>query len=169
MTEKPLFYDRQNWFSQWWIWVILVGLNAMSWYAAYQQLVLEQPFGNNPMSDTGLFALIGFVTLFSLFFLFMRLETEINKEGIYVRFYPFHLQYRFFSWDEMKEVHVRKYSPIMEYGGWGLRYSFSKGRAWNMSGNMGLQIVLKGGKKLLIGTRKPSELEEVLKQLHKTT
>lgn len=124
MTEKPLFTEKQTWFNQWWIWLVLIGLNGMVWYAAYQQWVLGVPFGDNPMSNTGLMITILLVTVLFVFFLFMRLETEIDKEGIYVRFYPLHLQFRFFSWEEISNAEVRKYSPIKEYGGWGLRFSF---------------------------------------------
>jgi len=42
---------------------------------------------------------------------------------------------------------------------------FGKGRALNMSGNMGLQLELKDGKKLLIGTQKFEELEQLLQKI----
>ncbi|MBK8703741.1 MAG: hypothetical protein IPN33_08970 [Saprospiraceae bacterium] len=69
----------------------------------------------------------------------------------------------------MAKVYVRQYKPIAEFGGWGLRYSMSgKGRALNVSGNMGLQLEFKDGKKLLIGTQKPKEIELVLTNLGRT-
>jgi hypothetical protein len=53
----------------------------------------------------------------------------------------------------------------MEYGGWGYRVGGKKsGIAFNVSGNMGVQIELKNGKKILLGTRKPKEAEEALKK-----
>jgi len=42
------------------------------------------------------------------------------------------------------------------------------GVAYNISGNMGLQLELKNGKKILLGTRKPTELEDVLKKVQRT-
>jgi hypothetical protein len=60
-------------------------------------------------------------------------------------------------------IEVRKYSPIKEYGGWGFRYGFKNGKAYNISGNMGLQLILKNGDRILIGTQKPEELETYLK------
>ncbi|NQX76517.1 MAG: hypothetical protein HRT75_02160 [Gilvibacter sp.] len=68
------------------------------------------------------------------------------------------------SWDEIESLYVREYSPIGEYGGWGYRLSFSKstGRAYNVSGNLGIQIELKNGKRVLVGTRKKEEAEAVI-------
>lgn len=54
----------------------------------------------------------------------------------------------------------------MDYGGWGLRLGFfGKGRAYNISGNIGMQIVFKDGKKLLIGTQKSAEIKSFLERL----
>ena len=66
----------------------------------------------------------------------------------------------------MSKCYVREYSPIAEYGGWGLRGGFfGKGSALNVSGNKGLQLELKNNKKILIGTNKPKELSETLSKI----
>ncbi|MHC4338483.1 MAG: hypothetical protein ACYSTG_11155 [Planctomycetota bacterium] len=69
----------------------------------------------------------------------------------------------------MSECYARTYKPIREYGGWGIRYSFRKGigRAYNMSGNKGVQLVFKNGKKLLIGSQKPDELAQAINSIMK--
>ena len=55
---------------------------------------------------------------------------------------------------------------LLEYGGWGLKggllWKKSKGIAINVSGNIGIQLELKNGKKLLIGTQKLQEAKQVL-------
>ena len=95
-----------------------------------------------------------------------RLETKIDKTGIYVRFLPLLRKWRFYDWNEIKHVHVRKFSPLLEYGGWGLRIGImGQGKAYIISGNQGLKIELKSGKKLLIGTQKEIELKEFLNTL----
>lgn len=51
----------------------------------------------------------------------------------------------------------------MDYGGWGFRFGlFGKGRALNVSGNKGIQLVLTDGTRLLIGTNKPDEARQAL-------
>jgi TATA-box binding protein (TBP) (component of TFIID and TFIIIB) len=61
---------------------------------------------------------------------------------------------------------VREYAPLSEYGGWGLRYSVNHGKAYNVSGNQGVQLFFTNGKKLLIGTQKPEEITAILKQIN---
>ncbi len=85
----------------------------------------------------------------------------IKTDGIYVKFFPFHMSFRHYPWDQIHKSYVRKYNPILEYGGWGLR-GLGKNRALNVSGNQGLQLELEGNKRLLIGTRKPDELNNII-------
>ncbi|MBK9224473.1 MAG: hypothetical protein IPO23_07190 [Flavobacterium sp.] len=65
--------------------------------------------------------------------------------------------------DKLTKSFVRQYSPLMEYGGWGLRLGlFGNGKAFNVSGDKGLQLEFTDNKKLLIGTNRPEELTETL-------
>ena len=62
--------------------------------------------------------------------------------------------------------YVRQYSPLLEYGGWGMRFGiFGKGNAWNISGDKGLQLVFTNQKKLLIGTNQPEKLAAILEKI----
>jgi hypothetical protein len=105
-----------------------------------------------------------FVLALSLFFLSMKLETLVREDGIYVRFSPIHRKHRVYLWQDLEQVYMRKYEPLGEYGGWGLR-GLGNNRALNVSGNVGLQLVLKDGRRMLIGTQKAEELSEVLIKL----
>ncbi|HEX5625625.1 MAG TPA: DUF6141 family protein, partial [Saprospiraceae bacterium] len=102
----------------------------------------------------------------SLFVLSVRLETHIKEDGLYVRLFPFHLSVLKFKWADLRRCYIRQYNPILEYGGWGLRWGlFGKGKAYNIAGNMGLQLELANGKKILIGTQNPEELRRTLEKL----
>lgn len=97
-----------------------------------------------------------------------KLETEVRSDGLYIRFFPFHINFKKFAFEDISEYYARQYSPILEYGGWGIRRGFfSSGRAYNTSGNKGLQIVFKNGKKLLIGSQKPHELAAAIDSIVK--
>lgn len=120
-------------------------------------------------NDTGfviafLASLIGPV-LSLAFFLFMRLDTKVDNEGVHYRFAPFHRKLKLLRWDEIKEAYVRSYKPIMEYGGWGMRYG-RHGRAYNVAGKTGLQLVLTNGKKILIGTQDEMNLGRVMEKVY---
>ena len=61
----------------------------------------------------------------------------------------------------MSQYQTRQYKPIREYGGWGIRYGRG-GKAYNVSGNKAVQLVLKNGKRLLIGSQRPDKLVEAI-------
>lgn len=104
------------------------------------------------------------VMLFSMIIMFsFRLDTEIDTTSIRIRVKPFHRRFREFRWEDIRVAYVRQYKPIGEYGGWGIRRGM-EGRAYNAKGNMGLQLVLNNGTKILIGTSLAEELKRWLQQ-----
>lgn len=165
MEKETLFTETQK-FSQWWLWLILLGINGLFIFGVVKQVFGGQQFGDDPMSDTGLLIVTGFTLLLTITFFYTRLDTVIKRDGIYVRFLPFHFKARYYAWDTLTKSYVRQYSALSEYGGWGLRLGlFGNGRALNVSGDKGLQLEFKDNKKLLIGTRKPEELVAVLSEI----
>ena len=121
-----------------------------------------EPFAD-PAVNTGLILSLIITIPVTALFLFMKLETQINEDGIAVKFIPLHSKFRQFNWNEIEQISVRKYSPLGEFGGWGLRYGL-QGKAYNIAGNQGIQIIFKNGKRLLVGTQKPEEAALALKQ-----
>lgn len=162
MNTAILYSEKQK-FKQWWIWLIVVFINVLYIYAVYRQILLGEPFGNKPMSNQWLLVFSIVPILLFILFLISKLEMQIKPDGIYVRFFPFHLKYRVLLWQDISRAYIRKYSALLEYGGWGIRYGlFGKGMCYNVSGNMGLQIEFKNNKKILIGTHHPEEINKVL-------
>lgn len=165
MDNEILFTEQQK-FKQWWLWLILLGINGLFIFGIFKQVIGGQQFGDKPMSNSGLLVTAGLFILLTLLFVNFRLDTNIKKDGIYVRFFPFHLKFKHFAWSILTKSYVRQYSAIGEYGGWGLRLGlFGKGTAYNISGNKGLQLEFKTNKKLLIGTNKADELTETLNKI----
>ena len=80
-----------------------------------------------------------------------RLVTQIRADGIYVRFPPLQPSFQRYRWEDIKEAYIREYKPLAEYGGWGIRFGLG-GRAYNVSGTIGLQLVFHNGSRVLIGT-----------------
>lgn len=168
MENKIFFSERQR-FKQIWLWIILLGINGFFIFGLIKQVILEKQFGDKPMSDIGLFIVTTLTLFLSFLFFILRLETKIKTDGIYVRFFPFQLNFKHYPWDRLNQSFVRKYNPIGEYGGWGLR-GLGKNKALNVSGDKGIQLITQDGSKLLIGTNKADEATETLKRLgHLTT
>lgn len=165
MSNNILFTETQK-FTQWWIWLVLLGLNGLFLYGVFVQVIGGEQFGDKPMSDLGLLIAFGLSILFTVIFYTLRLETVVKSDGIYVRFFPFHLKFKFISWEQLDKIYVREYSPITEFGGWGIKFSLTgKGTVYNVSGSTGLQLEFKTGKKLLIGTQKRNLLISILDKI----
>jgi len=83
----------------------------------------------------------------------------VRDDGVYIRFHPIHRAFRGFLWQEIESLEARTYRPIREYGGWGIRFG-AGGKAYNVSGNRGLQLTFRGGrtKHVLIGSQRAEEL-----------
>jgi hypothetical protein len=168
MNTEIIFSEKQR-FTQWWIWAIMIGVNGTMLFGVLQQLVFGRQFGDTPMNSIALVVVtVLSIGVSSLIFIF-RLETEITREGVNVRFLPF-ISSRHYPWHTISRSFVRKYNPVLEYGGWGVRFGmFGRGSAFNVSGNQGLQLVFNDDKKLLIGTGKPEELTEALIRIGRFT
>ena len=152
-----LFKENQK-FTQWWLWALLLGITCIPLYGLYRQLIIEIPFGNNPISDVGLILVLLFMLAFMGFFFSMRLRTEIDPQEIRMSYFPF-LKKRIF-WNEVTSAKIVNYGFV----GYGIRIGSKYGTIYNTKGNKGLAIELKNGKKLCIGTQKPQELEKIIER-----
>jgi len=159
------FFREEQKFRQSWLLIIITATSALPWIGLIYQIILGHKFGNNPAPDWMVYLIwILFGIGFPLVFFSTKLITEIRQDGIYLKFYPFHRKFKFFSFDEIDSFKEREYRPIREYGGWGIRYGFG-GMAYNVYGNKGIQLVMKNKKKILIGSQKSYEFYKIIQKL----
>src|SRR5690606_27576762 len=92
-----------------------------------------------------------------------HLHTVVTSDGVRLRWFPFHLRYRAWRFDEIESAEPRRYRPLREYGGWGIRFGLG-GRAYNVSGDLGVQRVLRSGRRILIGSRDPDALATAIRR-----
>jgi hypothetical protein len=140
--------------------VLLVTL--LSWYGAVQQLVLKKPFGTNPAPDSLMLVIwIVFGVGFPYFFGSLRLVTEVHTDRICIRFFPLHRRFICFEFSDILEYKTITYRPIREFGGWGIR-SGPNGKAYNVQGNHGVELVLKNQSRILIGSQQAEQVVAAL-------
>ena len=164
--DDPILFSEKQRFNQWWIVMILVTINIFIISVFFVQVAGNTFSVPQPTSLLKLAFGCTVSLIVTGFVFYIRLETLIKYDGIYVRFFPLQSSYRHFKWNQIKQYYVRTYKPISEYGGWGLRWGFfGQGNAYNVTGNKGLQLEFTNGKKLLIGTQKPEELKSALHQI----
>ncbi|TBW28387.1 hypothetical protein [Gramella sp. KN1008] len=155
-----VFKERQA-FRQWWLLLIL----------SSSFIAIGLAFVNNLTNlETGKWKILSLIPVTILMVLFWntRLHTKIGPSGIETRFEPFGIFKRSFSWNDISRCYIRQYAPLREYGGWGIR-GLNKAKAYNVSGNMGIQIITKDNERFLIGTNKPAEAEKAIQRYHKKT
>ena len=166
MANEILFTETQR-FKQKWLWALLIAMAVFipgpTALGLIKQIFFGQQFSNNGLI---LLTIVNVVLpiIPLVLFAYMKMETVIKNDGIYVRFLPFQLKFKYYAWESLSQCYVRQYSPVNEYGGWGLR-GFGKNKALNVSGNMGIQLETKDEYRMLIGTNKPQEIEEILRTL----
>lgn len=112
--------------------------------------------------------LFGFLYLVVLLAVTVELTTEVCADGLRLRFFPFHLSFRRIRLDDVARCDAVTYRPILQYGGWGIRWTW-KGRAYNVSGNRGVRIDYADGTHLLIGSQRPDELAHAIRSLMEHT
>lgn len=156
MNESILFSEKQA-FRQYWLWFLLLTFNGILVYTMIPYIRNHQ-FGHLTVPILA-------VILLDLLFIFARLETKITQESITVHYFPFLRNPRSYPWENIRKATVRKYNPLLGFRGWGVRYRFKGGTAYNVSGQYGLQLEFHDGKRILIGTRKPEQLNEIINQI----
>ena len=156
ITKMRIFKEQQR-FNQWWLHLII----ALT-FAGWLLLLFRGIEKTDNVAEIATLLLFGILlVLVTLGILSLRLETKIDSSGVTARFFPLVFITRHYKWNEIEEIFVRKYSPFAEYGGWGVRGS-KKARAYNVSGNNGIQIVTRDNKKFLIGTKKPEIAKQII-------
>jgi len=155
MNDTVLFKEVQR-FRQWWL---LSGIGLLMAWTIYEIL---QKGEKSPSVYTTFILLLLPVVLVLIF----QMTTQITEEGIFVRMFPLIIGPKLFSWENISKAYTRTYKPLDEYMGWGIKGT-KQNRAYNISGNRGLQLELKDGSKVLIGTQRPEEIDEILRQFNK--
>jgi hypothetical protein len=161
-SSETRFRETQR-FTQVWVWLAVAFVAGVGWWALVQQVLLGQPFGNRPAPDAAVIAIwvlcgIGLPVLLAT----CRLITEVRSDGLYVRYLPFHLRWKRFSLEDIATCEACTYRPLLEYGGWGIRWG-PGGWAYNVKGNRGVQLELNTGKRLLVGSQRSNELAGAVK------
>lgn len=151
MQSKKESYSEKQRFRQVWLWAcVLVGPAILSWIIIKQIALADIDF------TVGITWII-FGVGFPIFMYRSSLDTEVSNLGVHIRFRPFHRKWVAFDYANIERATSLTYSPLKDYGGWGIRYG-KKGKAYNVSGNKGVLLTLKDGKNVLIGSNNPESL-----------
>lgn len=158
--EDHIVFEEEQRFTQWWLWLLVGGILLIPIYGIVQQIIFKEPFGDNPMSDVGLIITFMVNLVIFVFFWMLKLRTTITKDEIKINYPP--LAKKRILWSDIEQAQVVKYSPLIGYG---LRFWTPHGTVYNVKGNRGLSLILKNGKKCMIGTQRYREVEDIIQRL----
>lgn len=171
--ERLLRKEEQSFRQSYIPWVMLASmLLCIAGFGVgfYQQLYQGKPYGDEPMSDSGLLwsGILSFVLLSAVFVFFLngKLVTEIWTDGIRYKFPPLVRKMKYIPLTEIASAEVTKYRPVIEFGGWGWRKRFiGRKTAYNVSGNIGIRVIRKNGSQVLFGTHQQEEMKRAVSKM----
>ncbi len=145
-----LFHETQRYRNPV-VWLVLLALATFLLYGTFQQVVLEQPFGENPAPDGGLIslALLGLVLI--AIFAVMRMDTQVNQEGIFMRVFPWQFQYRKIEWGRFQSAEIKRLPLFSLQAG-------VIGKTYRIQGRRAVVVTLNDGAQFQLGTQRPNEL-----------
>jgi hypothetical protein len=173
MKMTKIYFNETQRFDQWWLKLLMTVILSISlvpiYYGTILQLTTGKQFGNHPLNNQSLVIMDIILTLIVgisvSFIFFLKLKTTITKTGITISFKPF-VNNKTINPSDIDRWEVKKYNPIKDYGGWGVRYgNKAKGTAYTVKGNIGLMLFLKNRRPVLIGTQRPDAIKRVMEKL----
>lgn len=165
---QPSFQEIQK-FNKWWHYLIagfpVILIGGIAFLSSLN--IIHSKNGEKPSSF--LMLPLGITLLTFIWFTFLKLKTTINSEGITIQFAGIPFCKRVIGWNDITSISLITYSPMSDYGGWGVRYSMSgNGWCYNVAGNWGIKLMYKNGKPFLIGTQQAEEAKKIIDHYFKT-
>jgi hypothetical protein len=164
---NPDFTETQK-FNKWWHYLI-AGVPVIFVTILFLLVQVDIMATKNNQKEPLLFIGIIILTIGTfIWFIFLKLKTIINSKGVYSQFLGIPFCKKTINWEDIKSISVLQYSPLTDYGGWGVRYSLTgNGWCYNVSGNYGIKIIQTNGKPFLIGTQQKEEAEKIINHYFK--
>ena len=160
----PTHFEERQYFRQWWIWLLLGGLNAVTIYAFVQQVFLKNPVSGEPVNFIILLLILLLLLSISVFLWRVHLEIRMDDHALSYRWSPMMGKtFKTIPWERIRKQELIQYGYI----GYGTRYCLQYGMIHNVKGDKGLQFVTNQDKKYLLGTQKPKEMATFLAELGK--
>ncbi len=153
---KVRFEERQH-FRQRWMWLVIGLLVMLGWWGFVQQILLGVPFGTNPGPDWLVWLIWLLVGIgLPVLLVWAHLRLTVTDQEITIDYRPF--SRRRIPLSDVMGASARDYDVLREYGGWGIKGWSRDKRAYNVSGNRGVEVFLRDGRSVMLGSQRADEL-----------
>ena len=151
-------------FGAWWVWLVVVLCTVGTWWVFLAQIVFDEPLGSEPAPGWLMWLLlvlvgVGLPALFAV----LRLTVEVRTDRVDIRFRPF--THRSIAATDIEAAEAHAYRPVVEYGGWGIKGWSRKKVAYNVKGDLGVELRLRDGRSVMLGSQRPAELEAAVRAI----
>lgn len=85
----------------------------------------------------------------------LRLKIKLDEAEVSARIWPFPTAQ--FKYSDIRKVEELEYSPMADFGGWGIRYGLG-GKIYSMRGSHAVKLSLSSGKIVYLGTQESGKL-----------
>jgi hypothetical protein len=136
-----------------WVWPIIVGSFIAAAFAVWQ----DRSATPTAIGVTSALLLVGPLIFWALV---GRLHVRVTHTSLVIGFGHLPLIQKHIPFSDIAEIEPVKYRPIVEFGGWGIRWGFGGKRAWTIRGNRAVRLKLRSGKLFYVGSEDPEQLAE---------
>ncbi len=164
MANEKSNYKETQMQTQVWIWAIVIFSASITWYLFIGNIFNAWAIYEAPSIGMTIFIWLLCGVFLPFLLLGTRLIYEVRDDYLYVSYFP--LAKKKIFYDNISKINSEKYHPILEFGGWGIRINPAKPKkiAYSTSGNEGVRIILKDGSEIMLGTKKPKDIEKAIKE-----
>jgi hypothetical protein len=156
MNEDYVTYEE---ITPWPPWVALgIALVCLVPAAVLGREALDLAGGGGVGQAVGVALAVG--TPIVLWVLMGRMRVRVTRTALVLGFGFVSLVRRTVPLTDVVGMEPVDYSPLAEFGGWGIRWGRGGKRAWTIRGRRALRLELRYGKLLYVGTETPERLAE---------
>jgi len=158
MKERALYTEVTRW--AWWV-HLLIWLPVLSAFFPLRTLVgggLGAGSGGLLAWSTGALLLVCLALPVGIYGLVGELRTRVTQEGLDLRWGYLEWIRKEIPIGDVESAEAATYSPLREFGGWGIRVGRGGKRAWTVRGDRALVLHLSGGTVFYLGSDRPERL-----------
>jgi hypothetical protein len=159
--SRPYLEETQTLKDSQWLWVLMIVIAAGAIiplaYGLYWQVGRGEPWGDEPMSDSGLIGLTIFVAICTaVMFACMaltKLELKIDEIGIHYRFVPYRRKWSLITPHEIESFEVNNMKSFVGMCRVGYHKNvLNNSTTMNLVGTKQIMLRLRNNRKIMIGT-----------------
>lgn len=160
---NPFFIEVQKYRAKW-FWALNIGLLIFIGYLFIKHVVLGHPFQGEEAPATDFTVKLITILAVIVVFLLLKLTTRADDTGLHYQLFPLHFKPKTLLWEEIEGCQLTDIADARGFSAWGLSFIGKKNPSYILVGSKAVEITLRSGKKLLLGSPRAEELVEIINQ-----